>query len=69
MLLRREWRAATDGQGGQGAQPEEGGEGQAWKVSLAGCIAWYSLPFARATRAANSRVRLGKTESKGDGGR
>mmetsp|Transcript_29763 Transcript_29763/g.70714 ORF Transcript_29763/g.70714 Transcript_29763/m.70714 type:complete len:226 (-) Transcript_29763:407-1084(-) len=31
----------------------------AWKVSLAGCIFWYSRPFARATSSANSLVRLG----------
>eukprot|EP00962_Isochrysis_galbana_P031956 scaffold10462_cov119-Isochrysis_galbana.AAC.6 len=31
----------------------------AWKVSFAGCIAWYSKPLARATRAANSFVRHG----------
>mmetsp|Transcript_49920 Transcript_49920/g.161229 ORF Transcript_49920/g.161229 Transcript_49920/m.161229 type:complete len:304 (+) Transcript_49920:166-1077(+) len=35
----------------------------AWKVSLAGCIAWYSQPLARATRAANSLVRLGSAPS------
>mmetsp|Transcript_59545 Transcript_59545/g.129249 ORF Transcript_59545/g.129249 Transcript_59545/m.129249 type:complete len:311 (-) Transcript_59545:341-1273(-) len=33
----------------------------AWKVSLAGCIAWYSRPLARATSVANSFVRLGSS--------
>ena len=31
----------------------------AWKLSFAGCIAWYSLPLASATSWANSRVRRG----------
>mmetsp|Transcript_18203 Transcript_18203/g.61380 ORF Transcript_18203/g.61380 Transcript_18203/m.61380 type:complete len:370 (+) Transcript_18203:373-1482(+) len=30
----------------------------AWNVSLAGCMAWYSLPFAAATKAAKGLVRV-----------
>jgi hypothetical protein len=31
----------------------------AWKVSFAGCIAWYSLPFALRTNSANGCVVFG----------
>mmetsp|Transcript_23498 Transcript_23498/g.39800 ORF Transcript_23498/g.39800 Transcript_23498/m.39800 type:complete len:284 (-) Transcript_23498:389-1240(-) len=30
----------------------------AWNVILAGCMAWYSFPFASTTRAANVEVRI-----------